>query len=77
MKKSALKRLKQSLMVPIFITFEFIAACGPDRLHFPTIKILKSRDIWETLLFCKESLYYDTWLRESLVRHHTKPYLLF
>ena len=46
--------------------------------HFcSTSKILKSRRILETPWFCKESLYCDTWLSESLVRHRTISFLLF
>ena len=46
------------------------------KMLYSTIKIWKSREIWETPLFCLESLYCDTWLSESLVRHHTTLFLL-
>ena len=41
-----------------------------------TIKIWKSEEILETPWFYKKSLHCDTWLSESLLRHHTLPAFL-
>ena len=46
-------------------------------IFWPFVKIWKNRKIWETPWFCWESLYCDTWLSESLVRHRTTPFMLF